>query len=118
METRERCLGSVTCTAVEKQLVADYCEEVLGAQGGGEEGVEMSEQFESDRRVAAEIDRGEGSEEVSEEIKGGCRGEDGCGKGEEVGEEGCGTVEVVEFVEVNAVVEGLPEGFDRKGFCS
>ncbi len=31
-------------------------------------------------------------------------------------EEGGGAGEVVEFVEVDAVVEGLPEDFERKAF--
>lgn len=115
METRERGLGRVTRTIVEEQLVADSCEEVLGSEGGGEEGVEVGEQFEADGRVAAEVDGGEGGEEALEEIEGGCRGENGWGEGEEVGEEGGGVGEVVEFVEVNAVVEGLPEDFERKG---
>ncbi len=77
METRERGLGRVTRTVVEEQLVADCCEEVLGAEGGEEEGVEVGEQFEADGGVAAEVDGGEGGEEVLEESEGGCRGEDG-----------------------------------------
>ena len=116
METRERGLGRMTRIVVEEQLVADCCEEMLGAEGGGEEGVEVGEQFEADGRVAAEIDGGEGGEEVLEKIEGGCRREDGLGEGKEVGEEGGGVGEVVEFVEVNTVVEGLPKVSERRGF--
>ena len=96
--------------------MADCCEEVLGTERGGEEAVEVGEQFQADRRVTPEVDGGEGGEEPLEEIEGGCCGEDAWGEGEEVGEERSSAGEVVEFVEVNAVVEGVPEDFERKGF--
>ena len=84
METRERGLGRVTRIVVEEHLVADRCKEVLGAEGRGEEGVEMGEQFEADGRVAAEVDGGEGGEEALEKIEGGRCEEDGWVEGEEV----------------------------------
>lgn len=88
----------------------------MGAEGCGEEGVEVGKQFEADGRVAAEVYGREGGEEAFEEIEGESCGENGWGKGEEVGEEGGGEGEVVDFVEINAVVEGLPKSLERKGF--